>query len=84
MSGCARRAARRARNVLDAEPETASILARIAEARSPAFRASIHGMTNPYGDGHASERIVDILTTCPFGPELLIKRAMPIAVRPTS
>lgn len=29
----------RARNVLDAEPEASSILARIEEARSPEFRA---------------------------------------------
>jgi len=74
----------RARNVLDAEPKTASILARIAEARSSAFRASLEGMTNPYGDGHAAERIVDVLTTCPLGQDLLIKRAMPIALRPLS
>jgi UDP-N-acetylglucosamine 2-epimerase (non-hydrolysing)/GDP/UDP-N,N'-diacetylbacillosamine 2-epimerase (hydrolysing) len=67
----------RALNVLDAEPDAASILARIAEARSPAFRASLAGMANPYGDGHAAERIVEVLTTVPTGPQLLIKRAMP-------
>jgi UDP-hydrolysing UDP-N-acetyl-D-glucosamine 2-epimerase len=65
----------RARNVLDAEPEAAAILARVEEARSPAFRASLAGMENPYGDGHASERIVDVLTSSPVGPQLLIKRA---------
>jgi len=63
----------RARNVLDAEAQTAAILARVAEARSEAFRASLAGMTNPYGDGHASERIVEVLTTCPLGRELLMK-----------
>ena len=68
----------RARNVLDAEPEAAAILARVAEARSPAFRTSLAGMQNPYGDGHAAERIVDVLTTAPLGPHLLIKRAMPL------
>ncbi|MGC2620175.1 MAG: UDP-N-acetylglucosamine 2-epimerase [Acidobacteriaceae bacterium] len=67
----------RALNVLDAEPDAAAILARIAEARSPAFRASLAGMSNPYGDGHAAERIVQVLTTVPTGPQLLIKRAMP-------
>jgi UDP-hydrolysing UDP-N-acetyl-D-glucosamine 2-epimerase len=56
----------RARNVLDAEANTAAILRRIAEARSPAFRASLAGMENPYGDGHAAERIVDVLTTAPL------------------
>ena len=68
----------RARNVLDAAADAAEIAARVAEARSPAFRASLAGMTNPYGDGHASERIVEVLTTAPLGPELLIKRAQPI------
>ncbi|HEX4037037.1 MAG TPA: UDP-N-acetylglucosamine 2-epimerase [Acidobacteriaceae bacterium] len=68
----------RARNILDAQADAAAILARIAEARSPAFRASLAGMTNPYGDGHAAERIVDVLTTCPLGPQLLIKRALPL------
>lgn len=74
----------RARNVLDAEPKATSILARIAEARSPAFRASLAGMVNPYGDGYTAERIIEVLTTCPLGPELLIKRAMPVPNRPAS
>ncbi len=65
----------RARNVLDAAPEQGAILARIAEARSEAFRSSLVGMTNPYGDGHAAERIVKVLTTCPIGQELLMKQA---------
>jgi UDP-N-acetylglucosamine 2-epimerase (non-hydrolysing)/GDP/UDP-N,N'-diacetylbacillosamine 2-epimerase (hydrolysing) len=68
----------RAPNVLDAEPDAASILARIAESRTSAFRSSLEGMTNPYGDGHAAERIVKVLTTSPLGRKLLIKRAMPI------
>jgi hypothetical protein len=35
-------------------------------------------MTNPYGDGHASERIVQVLTSVPFGERLLTKRALPL------
>jgi UDP-hydrolysing UDP-N-acetyl-D-glucosamine 2-epimerase len=68
----------RAPNILDAAADTAAILAHIAEARTPAFRASLHGMTNPYGDGRAADRIVEVLTTAPLGPELLIKRALPL------
>ncbi|HTW47662.1 MAG TPA: UDP-N-acetylglucosamine 2-epimerase [Acidobacteriaceae bacterium] len=68
----------RARNVLDTEPDAAAILARVAEACSPAFRASLAGMENPYGDGHAAERIVGVLTSAPLGPQLLVKRAMPL------
>jgi UDP-hydrolysing UDP-N-acetyl-D-glucosamine 2-epimerase len=68
----------RAVNVRDASPEAAAILAQIDIARSVAFRASLAGMTSPYGDGHASERIVEVLTTVPLGPQLLIKRAAPL------
>jgi UDP-N-acetylglucosamine 2-epimerase len=31
-------------------------------------------MTNPYGDGTASEKIVDVLTSAPLGRELPVKR----------
>jgi UDP-hydrolysing UDP-N-acetyl-D-glucosamine 2-epimerase len=65
----------RARNVLDAEPEASAILARIAKAMSREFRASLEGMTNPYGDGHSAEKIVQVLTTTPLAEELLIKHA---------
>ncbi len=65
----------RARNVLDADPETPDILAKISIARSEAFRASLAGMENPYGDGHAAERILRVLTQVPLGDSLLIKRA---------
>jgi UDP-hydrolysing UDP-N-acetyl-D-glucosamine 2-epimerase len=64
----------RAPNVLDAAAETSSILAAIATAKSPEFRRSLQGMTNPYGEGVASEKIVEVLTTVPLGEELLMKR----------
>jgi UDP-hydrolysing UDP-N-acetyl-D-glucosamine 2-epimerase len=66
----------RAPNVLDAEPNTASILEKLATARSTAFRESLRGMTNPYGDGHAAERIVQVLTSVSL-EGLLRKRALP-------
>jgi UDP-hydrolysing UDP-N-acetyl-D-glucosamine 2-epimerase len=65
----------RARNVLDAEPETKAVLTKIGEAMSLAFRESLAGMTNPYGNGNASEKIVQVLTTVPLSEELLVKRA---------
>jgi len=76
--GARQRGRERARNVLDAEADAGSILARVAEARSAAFRATLGGMSNPYGDGRAAERIVEVLTSVPLGPALLIKRAVPI------
>jgi UDP-hydrolysing UDP-N-acetyl-D-glucosamine 2-epimerase len=63
----------RARNVLDAEPLAASILQQIRKAETQSFRESLVGMTNPYGDGEAAERIVDVLTTLPPRDRLLLK-----------
>ena len=65
----------RARNVLDAAPETKAILTKIAQAMSLEFRESLAGMTNPYGDGYASEKIVQVLTTVPLSEGLLVKHA---------
>jgi UDP-hydrolysing UDP-N-acetyl-D-glucosamine 2-epimerase len=64
----------RARNVLNSAADPAAILDQIRQARSAAFRASLAGIENPYGDGHASEKIVEVLTTVPLAQELLIKR----------
>ncbi len=66
----------RGRNVLDAAANAAEILAAIGKARSPEFRASLEGMTNPYGDGEASEQIVRVLTQVRLGAGLLLKRAV--------
>jgi UDP-hydrolysing UDP-N-acetyl-D-glucosamine 2-epimerase len=63
----------RARNVLDAEPTAASILGQVDKATSPSFHASLAGMTNPYGDGHAGEHIVEVLTSLPPRERLLLK-----------
>ncbi len=65
----------RARNVLDTEPAVRPILDKVAEAMSEPFRRSLTGMINPYGDGHAAEKIVEVLTTTVLGEELLVKRA---------
>lgn len=64
----------RARNVLDADSNASSILSRMKQANSREFRKSLEGMPNPYGEGFASERILEILTTVPLGHELIIKK----------
>jgi UDP-N-acetylglucosamine 2-epimerase (non-hydrolysing)/GDP/UDP-N,N'-diacetylbacillosamine 2-epimerase (hydrolysing) len=73
--GIRQRGRERARNVLDAEASAAAILNCAGVAISEEFRRSLRGMENPYGDGHAAERIVSVLTSVPLGEELLIKRA---------
>jgi UDP-N-acetylglucosamine 2-epimerase (non-hydrolysing)/GDP/UDP-N,N'-diacetylbacillosamine 2-epimerase (hydrolysing) len=64
----------RARNVLDAAPARADILTKIALACSPQFRRSLQGMENLYGDGHAAEKILAVLTCVPLGEQLLMKK----------
>ena len=67
-----------ARNILDAAPEISAITQAIEKGLSADFRESLNGMTNPYGDGHASEKIAEILSSVSLGDELLIKRAVPL------
>jgi len=68
----------RAANILDSEGRTESIRGALSQALDPAFRQSLEGLENPYGDGRAGERIAALLASCPLGPELLIKRARPL------
>jgi UDP-hydrolysing UDP-N-acetyl-D-glucosamine 2-epimerase len=68
----------RAENVLDAPANTESILQAMEIARTKQFRTSLGGMHNPYGDGNASEKIVQMLTTVPLTRDLLIKRQRPL------
>jgi UDP-hydrolysing UDP-N-acetyl-D-glucosamine 2-epimerase len=63
----------RALNIVDTPPVATSILDAVREAESSNFRASLEGMTNPYGNGCAAERIVHVLTTLPSRDELLLK-----------
>lgn len=64
----------RAKNVLDAAPDAEDIHQKINQALSSTFRQSLKGMENPYGEGHASEKIVEVLTTIPLTQDLLLKR----------
>jgi UDP-N-acetylglucosamine 2-epimerase (non-hydrolysing)/GDP/UDP-N,N'-diacetylbacillosamine 2-epimerase (hydrolysing) len=70
-------------NILDApiaaeNPDPGTILEQVAKALDPAFRRSLLSLENLYGDGHAAERIVEVLTSVPL-EGLLRKRAQPIS-----
>ncbi len=65
----------RARNVLDAEPTVRSILAQVKIAKSPGFRRSLTGLTNPYGEGTAALTITRVLSGIGLSPKLLFKHA---------
>lgn len=71
-----RRQAQRVRgpNVIDAPFEVEAIVATIAKALSPEFRQSLEGTLNPYGDGHSSARILDLLQSTPRDDRLLVKQ----------
>jgi len=77
--GIRQRGRERASNVLDADADVDAIRQAIAMAMSDDFRRPLLGMENPYGDGHAAEKIVSVLASVPLGEELLIKRAPPLA-----
>jgi len=62
-------------NVLHCGEDAAAIRAAVEEACSPTFRASAAAIRNPYGDGHAAERIAEVLTTIQFDEKLLVKAA---------
>ena len=67
----------RARNMIDAPAEAAAIRAALDRALSPAFRKSLAGMTNPYGDGTAAQTIARVLATVPLDG-LLVKQPAPL------
>jgi UDP-hydrolysing UDP-N-acetyl-D-glucosamine 2-epimerase len=60
-------------NVLDAGADAEDITAKMRIALSPEFRERVRGMTNPYGDGCASQRILKVLREVQLGPSLLMK-----------
>lgn len=64
----------RAANVIDCANETPAIGEAIGRATAPELRAKLKGMANPYGDGHAAERIVDVLQTVSLDADLVKKR----------
>jgi UDP-hydrolysing UDP-N-acetyl-D-glucosamine 2-epimerase len=56
----------RGANVLHAPCERAAIEAAVRRAVAPEFRRALSGMENPYGTGHAAEKIVETLRTVPL------------------
>src|SRR3990167_4608991 len=64
----------RAKNILDVkECREGAITGAITRAISREFRSTLKGMKNPYGEGRASEKIVEKLRTVPLGEGLVKK-----------
>ena len=64
----------RASNVIDCDPTRAEITGALQQALAPEFRRGLRGLANPYGDGHAAERIAECLCTVPLDRTLIRKR----------
>ena len=69
----------RAANIIHAEPDALAIARAMTRVVSAEFLSSIDGLQNPYGDGHASERIIKVLVDAPDRQTLLRKEALPLA-----
>jgi UDP-N-acetylglucosamine 2-epimerase (non-hydrolysing)/GDP/UDP-N,N'-diacetylbacillosamine 2-epimerase (hydrolysing) len=72
--GTRQRGRLRAANVIATGYGRDEIRAALERALSPAFRAGLAGLANPYGDGHASERIVARLKEVALDRALLHKQ----------
>jgi UDP-N-acetylglucosamine 2-epimerase (non-hydrolysing) len=63
----------RSRNVINVPADKFAILKALRRAGSPLFQSKLKGLKNPYGDGHASERIVQTLKSVRLDRKLLVK-----------
>lgn len=60
-------------NVINVGHDEADIYHATLKALDPAFKCSLKGMTNPYGDGQASKRIIEILANLKIDERLMFK-----------
>jgi UDP-N-acetylglucosamine 2-epimerase len=60
-------------NVISTGYSRSKIAAAIREATSMEFRQRVKEAVNPYGDGQASKRIVEVLKNLEFSKQLLNK-----------
>jgi UDP-N-acetylglucosamine 2-epimerase (non-hydrolysing)/GDP/UDP-N,N'-diacetylbacillosamine 2-epimerase (hydrolysing) len=60
-------------NVIQVGYNRTEILAGIKRATDPGFLKKLDNLVNPYGDGHAAERIVEVLRTITIDDKLVYK-----------
>ncbi|MDP3940265.1 MAG: UDP-N-acetylglucosamine 2-epimerase, partial [Deltaproteobacteria bacterium] len=72
--GSRQRGRLRGANVVDVGYGREDILSGVEAALAPGFRAGLRGLANPYGDGRAAPRIVEVLRTVPLDARLIQKR----------
>jgi UDP-hydrolysing UDP-N-acetyl-D-glucosamine 2-epimerase len=63
----------RARNVVDVANNLEAVREGLQRILDPAFRQSLSGLENPYGDGHAAERIFEKMNPLQLDEKLVAK-----------
>lgn len=71
--GNRQRGRERGANVIDVEPSPEAVAAGVRRAASSEFRDWLQGQARPFGDGTASEKIVEVLRTVAMDPVLFEK-----------
>ncbi len=61
------------KNVIDVGNSSSEVLAGIQQALAPSFRQGLRDLVNPYGDGHAADRIAEVLRRVQLGRRLIQK-----------
>ena len=74
--GNRQRGRERGANVIDVEPSREAIVSGLRKAASPEFRDWLREQPKPFGDGTASEKIVEVLRTVKIGPSLFEKQQL--------
>jgi UDP-N-acetylglucosamine 2-epimerase len=72
----------RGSNIIDAPFSASRITGAIQDAMAPSFKDQLKDLVNPFGDGHASERITEVLTNVELNQQLLVKRFCNYTVEP--
>ena len=63
----------KAESVIDCDPDRQSLAAALQRLYSPAFQSMLPTVRNPYGEGGASEKVVEVLRTYPL--ESVLKKS---------
>ncbi len=71
----------KASNVIDVSIEHEAIKKAITKATSFRFRSSLDRLKNPFGDGNAARRIVDVLERTELDETLLVKKFHDLSTR---
>lgn len=66
-------------NVIDCGHEAEEITLGVRKALDPAFKKSLRGIKNPYGEGRAAEKIVAVLKDISIDQKLLLKSFADVA-----